>query len=269
MKYDDMPTYENNATENEWLSVKFTQSKKIDEETKEMMENNGKVKKFFSDGVSKVKGLFAKRQKQAQVQEDLHQTVAQDLQDEQETCAPVIERKMPKMRGRLNKDKAKRIWQKSWKPAAACLVIVGVLIGMRYADAGFVGDVFGYAKDTFTSTIVAPQTEADNPNTVVMPSNAEVAITDGDITLSGGSLAVNLKAGTVTDVTETGVTVSVGDKFDIVYSNLSEVLVNVGDSVAQYHVLGKYDDSAIVNLIVDGQKLTGVSADGFTLKWQV
>ena len=59
MKYDDMPTYENNATENEWLSVKFTQSKKIDEETKEMMENNGKVKKFFSDGVSASAGRFA------------------------------------------------------------------------------------------------------------------------------------------------------------------------------------------------------------------
>ena len=262
MKFDDMPTYENNASENEWLSVKFNQSKKIDEETKEMMEN-GKIKKFFSENVNKFKGLFSKKQKHVSIDN-------QNLQDEseQEVCAPVVQRKAKSHRV-FDGQTAKRVWQKSWKPAAACLLIVGVLVGMRYADNGFVGDVFGYAKDTFTSTIVAPQPNSDNQNVIVMPSNAQVAITDGDITLSGGSLAVNFKEGKVTDVTESGVTVSVGDKFDIVYSNLSEVLVNVGDNVAQYHVLGKYGDSAVVNLIVNGQKLTGVSADGFTLKWQV
>ena len=267
MNYDDMPTYENNASENEWLSVKFTQSKKIDEETKEMMENNGKVKNFFMGGVSKVKSFFTKKQKHiADAHEDLQADA--EVREVEEIYTPVIERKTARKQF-VNKGKVKRVWQKAWKPAAACLVIAGVLLGMRYADAGFVGDVFGYAKNTFTSTIVAPQADDSSKDTIVMPSNAEVTIVDGDIMLSGGSLAVNFKEGKVTDVTETSVTVSVGDKFDIVYSNLSEVLVEIGDSVAQYHVLGKYEDSAMVNLIVNGQKLTGVSADGYTLKWQI
>ena len=266
MNYDDMHTYENNASENEWLSVKFTQSKKIDAETKEMMENNGKVKKLFSDGVNKVKGMFTKKQKNADMQEDV-QAVADVREVEEEIYTPVVRRKT--VNEYSGKGRIRRAFQKAWKPAAACLVIAGVLIGMRYADAGFVGDVFGYAKDTFTSTIVAQQPVESSQDTVVMPSNAEVTVTNGDIMLSGGTLAINFKEGTVTDVTETSVTVSVGDKFDIVYSNLSEVLVELGYSVAQYHVLGKYEDNAMVNLIVNGQKLTGVYADGFTLKWQV
>ena len=34
-------------------------------------------------------------------------------------------------------------------------------------------------------------------------------------------------------------------------------------------LLGKYGDSAVVNLIVDGQKVTGVTADGYTVSWQI
>ena len=139
---------------------------------------------------------------------------------------------------------------------------------MRYADGGFVGDVFGYAKATYTSA-VEPVRNDGNANTLTLPSNADVAVSGGDITLTGGTLAVSLKDGTVKDATETSVTVNVGENFDIVYSNLSEVMVARGDKVTQYQVLGKYGDSAVVNLIVDGQKVTGVTADGYTVSWQI
>ena len=46
-------------------------------------------------------------------------------------------------------------------------------------------------------------------------------------------------------------------------------MVARGDKVTQYQVLGKYGDSAVVNLIVDGQKVTGVTADGYTVSWQI
>ena len=129
-------------------------------------------------------------------------------------------------------------------------------------------DVFGYAKATYTSA-VEPVRNDGNANTLTLPSNADVAVSGGDITLTGGTLAVSLKDGTVKDATETSVTVNVGENFDIVYSNLSEVMVARGDKVTQYQVLGKYGDSAVVNLIVDGQKVTGVTADGYTVSWQL
>lgn len=253
MKYDDMPADITPATENDWLDVTFVQKQKIDQQTADLMQE-GKTN-FLSKGVGKVKGLFAARKKDRR------------SESEQSDNGAVIYRSVKRRRVRKS-GRLKNIWQKSWKPAAACLVIALALVGMRYADGGFVGDVFGYAKATFTSALV--QTDgADSNNVMTLPSNADVAVSNGDITLTGGSLAVNLKDGKVKETTETSVTVNVGENFDIVYSNLSEVMVASGDTVTQYQVLGKYGDSAVVNLIIDGQKVTGVTADGYTVSWQI
>ena len=100
-----------------------------------------------------------------------------------------------------------------------------------------------------------------------MPANATITAEGGNVTLSGGSLAVNFLNGKVAEVTESSVTVSCGDGFDVTYSNLNEVLVAKNDLVSQYQVLGKYDQNAMVSLLQDGQKITGVTADGYTLSW--
>lgn len=262
MKYDDMPARENNASENEWLSVSFTQSKKIDDETRVMMEGE-KPQSVFARGAEKVKALFRRRQKPAP-EESLYDGQS-DITEEIYT-RPVIVREIPRAKF---KEGLKTVWQKGWKPAAACLIIALALVGMRYIDNGFVGDVFGYAKETFTSTIANQTDYVDDGNVMTIPSNADVSVSDGDIVLTGGSLAVNFQKGTVKEITDTSVVVSVSDNFDIVYSNLSEVMVKAGDAVEQYGVLGKYGENAVVNLIIGGQKVTGVSADGYTIKWSV
>ena len=250
MKYDDMPAEITAAAENDWLDVTFVRKEKIDGRTKEMME--GKKRDFFGKSAGKIKALLSKRRhKQPPAPDADGYGAGQRAPRERKTGA-----------------KLKNIWQKSWKPAAACLVIALALVGMRYADGGFVGDVLGYAKATYTSA-VEPVRNDGNANTLTLPSNADVAVSGGDITLTGGTLAVSLKDGTVKDATETSVTVNVGENLDIVYSNLSEVMVARGDKVTQYQVLGKYGDSAVVNLIVDGQKVTGVTADGYTVSWQI
>ena len=134
---------------------------------------------------------------------------------------------------------------------------------MFFIDGGFVGDVFSYAKDTVTSSTANQNAKT----TLSLPANANLTINGDDVTLTGGTLAVNLLNGKIKDVTETSVTVFADNGIELVYSNLSEVLVAKDDVVSQYHVLGKYDDSAVVSLLQDGQKITGITADGYTLSW--
>ena len=141
-----------------------------------------------------------------------------------------------------------------------CAIIALLVAGVFLVDGGFVGDVFSYAKDTLVSENVST-------TKLTLPANATVSVQDGNILLSGGSLAVNLFDGKVTDVTESSVTVCADDGLGVVYSNLSRVYVQKGDVVSDFFVLGKYDQSATVNLLQDGQKITSVSADGYTLSW--
>ena len=150
--------------------------------------------------------------------------------------------------------------KKVLKPVGVCAIIALLVAGVFLVDGGFVGDVFSYAKDTLVSENVST-------TKLTLPANATVSVQDGNILLSGGSLAVNLFDGKVTDVTESSVTVCADDGLGVVYSNLSQVYVQKGDVVSDFFVLGKYDQSATVNLLQDGQKITSVSADGYTLSW--
>ncbi|MBR2029274.1 MAG: hypothetical protein IJ999_00010 [Clostridia bacterium] len=155
-----------------------------------------------------------------------------------------------------------KIFKKSLKPVGVCAIIALVLAGMLFVENGFVGDVFGFAKDTYTSN-----DGANVIKTISLPANATIKTEGGNVTLSGGSLAVSFLKGKVSDVTESSVTVSCSDGFDVIYSNLNEVLVAKNDLVSQYQVLGKYTENAVVNLVQNGQPITNVSANGYTLSW--
>ena len=155
------------------------------------------------------------------------------------------------------------ILKKCIKPVGVCAIIALLVAGMFFIDGDFIGDVFSYAKDTVTSNA----TSENAKTTLSLPANATVQVTSGDVTLSGGTIAVNFVQGKIKDVTESSVTVFADNGLELVYSNLSEVLVTKDDVVSQYQVLGRYDDSAVVSLLQDGQKITGVTADGYTLSW--
>ena len=80
---------------------------------------------------------------------------------------------------------------------------------------------------------------------------------------------LNFKKGTVSDATETTVTVAVDDKLQIVYSGLTKVLVSVGDSLSEQAVLGKYSDIACVNLLYDGEVVKDITTVNYSLVWKV
>ena len=216
---NDMPNaFE--SYENDWLEVKYVSPQDMHEKQNEQSK------------VKKLKGRFAKKQKQGDV-----------------------------VRAKEKSGFAK-IFKRSLKPVGVCAIIALVLAGMLFVENGFVGDVFGFAKDTYTSN--------DDTNvikTMSLPANATVKTEGGNVTLTGGSLAVSFLSGKVADVTENSVTVSCSNGFDVIYSNLNEVLVAKNDIVSQYQVLGKYTENAVVNLVQNGQPITNVSANGYTLSW--
>lgn len=210
--------------ENDWLEVKYVSP----QDMQEQQEKENKQSMF-----AKLKSKFGKKQKQNE-------------------NAVVAKTKGGFARG----------FKKSLKPVGICAIVALVLAGLMFVENGFVGDVFGFAKDNYASN--------NNQNvmtTMTLPANATVTVDGGDVTLTGGTLAVNFLGGKVAEVTENSVTVSCNDGFDMIYSNLNEVLVAKDDVVSQYQVLGKYTDSAVVNFVQDGQPITNVSANGYTLSW--
>lgn len=198
---------------------------------KQMEEEHMKKQNFFSKTLTKVKEKFAKNKKEV-------------------AC---------------KRGKKVGFTKKVLKPVGVCAIIALLVVGVFFVDGGFVGDVFSYAKDTLVSESVLNQNISTTKLT--LPANATVSVKDGNVLLSGGSLVVNLFDGKVTDVTESSVTVCAEDGLGVVYSNLSQIYVQKGDVVSDFFVLGKYDESATVNLLQDGQKITSVSADGYTLSW--
>ena len=210
--------------ENDWLEVKYVSP----QDMQEKQEKENKQSMF-----AKLKSKFGKKQNQNE-------------------NAVVVKTKGGFARG----------FKKSLKPVGICAIVALVLAGLMFVENGFVGDVFGFAKDNYASN-----NNQKVMTTMTLPANATVTVDGGDVTLTGGTLAVNFLGGKVAEVTENSVTVSCNDGFDMIYSNLNDVLVAKDDVVSQYQVLGKYTDSAVVNLVQDGQPITNVSANGYTLSW--
>ena len=222
MNNNDMPRAFE-SYENDWLEVKYVSPQDMQEKQKK--ENKQST-------FEKLKNKFGKKQKQN-------------------------ENAVVKSKGGFA-----RVFKKSLKPVGICAFVALVLAGMLFVENGFVGDVFGFAKDDYMSSGNQNETK-----TMVLPANATISVDGGNVTLTGGTLAVNFLGGKVSNVTENSVTVSCNDGFDVIYSNLNEVLVGKDDVVSQYQVLGKYTESAVVNLVQNGQPITNVSANGYVLSW--
>ena len=238
MEINDMQIVEGQAYQNDWLEVKtFSQNEE------------GSCKKeegFFLKLYKKFKNSFPKKDGQKQ-----------EAVCGEESCGQKC----------IKNNVVSRVWSKIFKPIACVAVICLVFAGVAVIDNGFASEVFGFAKDTYTSVIVGDENGSQHKNKVVVSSNAAISVVDGDVMLTGGSIAVNFLQGTVTDVTDTSVTVSTNDGMDIVYSNLNEVLVSKDDVLSPYHAVGRYDQNAVINIVQDGKKVTDVMAEGYTLSW--
>ncbi|MDD3831822.1 MAG: hypothetical protein PHW00_04120 [Clostridia bacterium] len=159
------------------------------------------------------------------------------------------------------------------KYIVAIMLLVVAVAGMLIV--GVEGDgVFTTAKLAYTSTIfdslIEGKTSKTKTNTVVMPVNMQIESIsdDGIVTLNGGKIATCLVAGTVASTTEHTVTVKTGDNTVMIYANVSEVLVQTGDTVAQYGVLGRYEQSMTVQIVYNNQPVNQVIGSLYSFEWQ-
>ena len=82
-------------------------------------------------------------------------------------------------------------------------------------------------------------------------------------------MALSLTQGTVSETTADSVTVSMDDKTSVVYTNLTTVLVNVGDKVDANSLLGKYDEQYQASILQEGEVVKQVVGSETQLTWEI
>ena len=157
---------------------------------------------------------------------------------------------------------------KAWKFAIVAVLCVAVLATMLFVDGDFKQDVFDAVKTAATSVFGGGETSKTNQ--INIPCNATlVDISDGVMTFNGGRVALSLTQGTVSETTADSVTVSMDDKTSVVYTNLTTVLVNVGDKVYANSLLGKYDEQYQASILQEGEVVKQVVGSETQLTWEI
>ncbi len=144
-----------------------------------------------------------------------------------------------------------------------CLVAIISLTAIFW-DSELVQD----AKNLFVSTIFNGQTQ--NTQTLSIPAWWNVEnVENGVVEYSGGRVALCLMDGEVSEVTESSVTVKVSDSLTIVYGDLEQIYVSVGDLLSAYDVIAKYDSSATFSMVYENQVVQNVVASLNSISWSV
>ncbi|HPG92080.1 MAG TPA: hypothetical protein PK675_01570 [Clostridia bacterium] len=186
---------------------------------------------------------------------DITYTQRKYLEEEQEICD--YQRKKPK--AKLPKNLLVTV--------GALVIIVGIVCGMIFINGGT--DIFETAKMAYISTVFGNSNSADQKRMVTLPVNAVVqgVESDGTVEIGGGTLCMNLTKGSVIAVTETSVTVEIDEDINMVYSNLTSVLVQDGQTVDENTVLGKYDGTVKVNVIIENTVITNIVGTDKSFEW--
>lgn len=183
----------------------------------------------------------------------------------EEKPAEEKEKKTPakKQRARLN-IKSIKISKRSGIAIVSVFLVAILITGLLMFSGMSITAWLNQAKDTFLNAF------DHNPSkTLTLPAVTFVEnITDGDIILTGGSVAINMKTGTVGTVTENSVSVDIGDNTVFVYSQLTEIFVESGQTLSEFDVVGRYEEMAVVSIYINGQKVTDVTNDGRKIIWR-
>ncbi len=173
--------------------------------------------------------------------------------------------KPKKTKGKANKDKTKRA--KVWKVAIVAVLCVAVLAATLFVDGDFKKEVFAAVK-TATASLFGKSVETENK--INVPCNLTlVDVNDGVMTFTGGRAALSLTEGTVLKTTENSVTVAMDENTSMVYSDLTSVMVNVGDKLSENSLLGKYDGQFVATILRDGEVVKQVVGSETQLVWNI
>ncbi|MDD4832457.1 MAG: hypothetical protein PHI78_02160 [Clostridia bacterium] len=186
---------------------------------------------------------------------DITYTQRKYLEEEQEICDYQI--KKPK--AKLPKNMLVTV--------GALIIIIGIVCGMIFINGGT--DIFETAKMAYISTVFGNSDSVNQKTSVTLPVNAVVqgVESDGTVEIGGGTLCMNLAKGVVVSVTETSVTVKIDEDINMVYSDLTSILVEDGQTVDENAVLGKYDGTMKVNVVIENTVVTNIVGTDKSFEW--
>lgn len=145
--------------------------------------------------------------------------------------------------------------------ALCCVLAFGVVL---VSSEGLRNSIVTVAKGAYTAIFGQQQ----GGNSLEIPCNATIVdCYQGTLTLSGGKVALSFAEGVVQSVTEDSVVVVVDDDTSITYSNLTQVYVEQGQSLATNALVGKYEGTFCATVTVDGQ-IVNVVASQSSVSWQ-
>lgn len=158
---------------------------------------------------------------------------------------------------------------RAWKIAAVAVLCVAVLAAMLFIDGDFQKSVFDAVK-TATASVFGAGNQQETENKINIPCNLNlVNVSDGVMTFNGGRAATSLTSGKVTSVSETSVTVAMDEKTSVIYSDLTTVMVKVGEEVQANSLLGKYENQYSATITQDGEVVKQVVGSETQLTWNV
>lgn len=176
---------------------------------------------------------------------------------------PTKKRKLPNFKFKFKLSKSMRI-------VAVVVLCAALLAALLFIDGNFAKDVFQTAKAAFSASVFDSARTEDVVASVSIPANINlVDIVDGVATFDGGKAALSFTNGTVTEVTETSVTVAMDETTSIKYEGLTNVFVSVGDVVSTNALLAKYDGCFTATVTVGGDMVTDVVGSDTQLTWNV
>ena len=182
----------------------------------------------------------------------------------------VAEEQQPAKKKRFPNFKFNFKLSKPMQIVAVVVLSVALLAALLFIDGNFASDVFQTAKEAFSASVFDAAQVEDVVATIAIPSNVNlVDIVDGVATFDGGRTALSFTNGTVTQVTETSVTVAMDDTTCIVYDGLTDIFVSVGDQVAVNTLLAKYDGTFTATVTMGGDAVTDVIGSETQLTWNV
>lgn len=157
------------------------------------------------------------------------------------------------------------------KYTAMALVAFTVLAGLLFVDSNFDGNVFETARATFTSQLPVWQAVSNAPDgTIEIPYTMTVDNVDnGVVYLSGGRAVVSFTDGTVSQVGEDSLTVDIDENTRIVYSDLTAIYVTEGQEVTRNTLLAKYNDTATITILYNGEIVEDVVGSENSVQWSV
>ena len=157
------------------------------------------------------------------------------------------------------------------KYTAMALVAFAVLAGLLFVDSNFDGNVFETARATFTSQLPVWHAVSNAPDgTIEIPYTMTVDNVDnGVVYLSGGRAVVSFTDGTVSQVGEDSLTVDIDENTRIVYSDLTAIYVTEGQEVTRNTLLAKYNDTATITILYNGEIVEDVVGSENSVQWSV